>query len=205
VLPAPSPAQDTGLAHAPPAVHVCTPSPEHCVAPGVHAPASWPPLLLLDPELLPLLEPEPESLPPSPFGPSVVASMPPSGAPPSPVAAQLAVSVQLVEPPHAACTRPKSAPATAATHPRILKPACHAALREAHGEMAKARMRPARGQRLPDLPPGHSKPFARCAASSASSRSPTTALARSRMRHAHASSGVSSVNVRASAAHSVMR
>ena len=68
-------AHAVGLPHVPAEVHVSTPLPQHCVAPGVHPaspplspdPASNPPLLelepvpLLDPELPPL---EPE-LPPS--------------------------------------------------------------------------------------------------------------------------------------------
>ena len=31
-----------GLLHWPVELHVCTPLPEHCVAPGVHTPAHWP-------------------------------------------------------------------------------------------------------------------------------------------------------------------
>ena len=34
----------TGLLHAPPELQVWTPLPEHCVAPGVHAPVHVPPL-----------------------------------------------------------------------------------------------------------------------------------------------------------------
>jgi hypothetical protein len=66
-------AQVQGAFQVPFDAHVTTDAPEHCWVPGVHAPASPPPL---DPELLPLLDPEPEPL-------SVAsASLPPSSAPP---------------------------------------------------------------------------------------------------------------------------
>jgi hypothetical protein len=130
VVPAPLPAHDAGLPHVPLAVQVCTPSPEQRVAPEVHGPASPPPLL--EPEPPSLVEPllELELLAPSLLGPSSVASLPASGA-----AAQLAVSVQLSEPPHAASARPTSAPAIITIHGRIQEQECHGARREAHGEL----------------------------------------------------------------------